>query len=167
MDEPMASIGAFSLSAATFPRDTSRQQGWHPTSGSPCSLHALYLSDVIPVLAAVSRQEMGIPLRVALVFSSGPCTHSAGLLLLGIYYPILFTLFVTEEKHRAEAVFVLFFLNDASSQAMLTSLQKRRAERLMHLDILLFRAGRIDQMIMLMSVCYNLTFDWIWMMAWV
>jgi hypothetical protein len=37
----------------------------------------------------------------------------------------------------------------------------------MHLDNLLSRADRIDQMIMLMSVCYNLTFDWIWMMAWV
>lgn len=93
---------------------------------------------------------------MAMVFFSGTrktCTHSAGLLLLGIYYPILFTFFVAEERHQAKAGFVLSFLNDALSQA---TLHARATD--VHLAILLFRAGRIDQMIMLMSVCFDLVF---------
>ena len=47
-------------------------------------------------------------------------------------------------------LFALSFLNDAFPQAMLMFYS--RAERLMHIYLFaLFRAGRVDQMIMLMS----------------
>lgn len=99
---------------------------------------------------------MGIPL-----YGDWACLHQRRartrpeLLLLGIYYPILLFTFASQMREAPSLVllFALSFLNDAFPQAMLMFSHNSRVERLTHFYLFaLSRAGRIDQMIMLMSV---------------
>jgi len=129
---------------------TSQQQVRHQTSDFACSLHALYLFDFI-ILAGgggLATRDGKIPLGLS---SSRARTHSAGTASsLGIYYIV--SLFAVTDERSGRALFTLlclfrtnafFLVGDA--YALLNS---RAVDASSLLVILcLFRAGRIDQMI--------------------